>query len=84
MGDPDPEEEEIDQLDSDVTEDEEVPLALSSPSQQKARPGSKKAGERAAPHAAVPLARIEDMLDAEGVSASSVSIRPSPLILGPT
>ena len=74
MDDPETEnDEEIDQLDSDTTEDEDVPAASSSPaSPTKAR--LKRAGERVPGHSIIPMTRIEDMLDAEGVSRTAHSV----------
>ena len=57
-------EEEVDQLDSDTTQDEDVPAGDAPTSSNKAR--LKKAGERVPGHSIIPIARIEDLLNAEG------------------
>ena len=72
MDDPETEnEEEIDQLDSDTTEEEDIPAADTPSLPSKAR--LKKPSERVPGHSAIPIARIDDMLNAEGLSSTHIS-----------
>ncbi|THH01575.1 hypothetical protein EW026_g1164 [Hermanssonia centrifuga] len=61
----DSENEEIDQLDSDTTEEEEIPIGDTLSPTSKAR--LKRAGERVPGQSIIPAARIEHILGAEGV-----------------
>ncbi|KAL6302773.1 hypothetical protein BKA93DRAFT_827078 [Sparassis latifolia] len=60
------EDEEVDQLDSDLDEEEDIPLANGSVSSNRSRTIGRKSGERVPGHSLIPTERVESIMHADG------------------